>query len=131
MLKVDISSGVCVRRLLTLWVRSVIHWLGDFPPWLDTLDFIVDLLLRKEFVQELLAADSVTARDKSDGRGSVSAVPVVVVVSRISAFLRILEDLLLQTQQLALVDASFVIPDDKEDSDSSDSDREGDFDRGE
>jgi hypothetical protein len=131
MLKVGVSSGVCVRRLLTLWVRSVIHWLGDFPPWLDTLDFIVDLLLRKEFVQELLAADSVTARDKSDGRGSVSAVPVVVVVSRISAFLRILEDLLLQTQQLALVDASFVIPDDKEDSDSSDSDREGDFDRGE
>jgi hypothetical protein len=48
----------------------------------------------------------------------------VVVVSRISAFLRLLEDLLLQTHQLALVDATFVIPDDKEDSDSSDSDRD-------
>lgn len=143
MLKVDICSTVCVTRLLTLWVRSLIHWLGDFPPWLDTMDFIVDLLLKKDFVQDLLAADSsaaLTPAQDSDARSipsaasanaaAVAALPVVVIVSRISAFLRILEDLLLQTHQLALVDASFVIPEDKEDSDSSDSDRECGFEPG-
>lgn len=85
MLTVTTNSSICVQRLLTLWVRSLIHWLGDFSPWLDTMDCIANLLLKKDFVQSLLAISS----DEKTGS-------VVVVVSKISAFLRLLEDLLSQ-----------------------------------
>ena len=84
MLTITTNSVVCTTRLVTLWVRSLMHWLGDFPPWLDMMDYIAELLLKKGFVQDLL-------RDEND-----KPVPVVVVVSRISAFLRLLEDLLSQ-----------------------------------
>lgn len=111
MLKATASNEICIQRLLTLWVRSMIHWLGDFPPWLDVLDFLGELFLKKEFITELLCADYVGL-----------TMPAVVIVSRMSAFLRLLEDLLSQVHQMALVDATFIIPDDKEDTDSSESD---------
>ena len=32
------AGKLSVKRIVTAWIRSMYNWLGDFTPWLGTLD---------------------------------------------------------------------------------------------
>jgi hypothetical protein len=32
------AGKLSVKRIVTAWIRSLYNWLGDFTPWLGTLD---------------------------------------------------------------------------------------------
>ena len=117
MLRVSYTSEVCVKRLLTMWTRSLMHWLGDFHPWLEFLEFLQSLLLTKSFVKDLLYDDHYA-----------SDTPPTVTISKLSSFLRYLEDLLQHIHIIAMAEATFVIPDEQspQNSDSSSSEDEDD-----
>ena len=102
------------KRLLTVWIRSLYGWLGDFPPWLDFLEELNFLLLSSTFVEDLLYEDLHNANTS-----------LGLIVGKVTSFLRILEELLVQVQEMALVSSNFSIYDDKEES-STDSDPEDD-----
>jgi len=115
MLRVSYTSEVCVKRLLTMWTRSLMHWLGDFHPWLEFLEFLQSLLMTKPFVKDLLYDDHYA-----------SDTPPVVIISKLSSFLRYLEDLLQHVHNIAMAEATFVIPDEQspQNSDGSSSEDE-------
>jgi len=38
------SGKLCVQRVLTAWTRTLWHWLGDFTPWLSSVEEICKVL---------------------------------------------------------------------------------------
>lgn len=112
---VNVSFGAHegIVRILTVWIRSISQWLGDFPPWLDLLEELNALLLNTKFVEDLLY-DDLTNSDR----------PCIALInSHLGSFLRILEELLLQCHELALEHSVFVVSTEKES--VSDSEDEG------
>lgn len=115
------SPDIMLRRMLQVWLRSLVHWLGDFAPWLDFLDDLQTLLLRTKFVEDLLYDEfGNNSGDANSRRKPVTA----IVLSKVSTFLRLLEELLLQCQELCLPHATFTIPEERSDSES-DSEQRG------
>ena len=111
-LQMEVPAETRLKHLLTAWMRSVINWLGDFPPWLDFLDFLNYLLLKTKFVEDLIGDDF----------HHLVEVPSVIIVSRVASFLRYLEDLLSQCHAMAMVDATFAKAEELDDESGSDSD---------
>lgn len=110
------SYEECYKRIITIWLRSIAHWLGDFSPWISILDELNDILNRSKFIEDLLHSE---LNSKN---------PIISVInSKLSSFLRIFEELLYNVQDFALQSATFSIPDDHGDDitdTSDDSDEE-------
>ncbi|RYH31700.1 hypothetical protein EON65_02065 [archaeon] len=102
-----------VARIVTVWMRSVYHWLGDFPPWLDFLDELNVLLINSKFIEDLLY-DVL----------NMEHVQIALVNSCLGAFLRMLEELLLQVNEVALEQSHFVVLNEKDVATDSSSDEE-------
>lgn len=93
----------CRKRILTLWIRSLTHWLGDFPPWLDFIEGVHKLLLHTSFIEDLLYEDL-----------NATTVSIAIITSKVTSFLKILEELLIQIHEMAIQQATFSIPEDRE-----------------
>eukprot|EP00981_Chlorochromonas_danica_P009502 scaffold2709_cov163-Ochromonas_danica.AAC.4 len=107
------TSAECINRIITVWTRSVTHWLGDFAPWLDFMDEMNKLLLETNFVEDMLY----------EHLSSGETPALALLNSQLGSFLRLLEELLLQVQESVLPFASFVATDRES---ASDSDEEND-----
>lgn len=115
---IDFSLHDCYHRLLTAWLRSMGHWLGEFAPWLDTFDELQFLLQKTKFIEELLYFDlrHTQQNQKSSNVGSLNRDPrqfqgfeehrssatISLVLSKLSSFFRILEELFQQIHELAM-----------------------------
>jgi hypothetical protein len=133
---IDFSLNECYSRILTAWYRSVGNWLGEYAPWLDFLDELNHLFFKTKFIEELLYydlnyidqrnSDNANATSKgAAGRHNesdeefTSASSTSLILSKMSSFFRILEELLLQIHELSLKHAHFTQPE-REDFSSSD-----------
>lgn len=113
-LSIPFSSSHLRRRLLILWIKSLKHWLIGYSPWLDTFSFMENLLLTTDFVGDLVCHDF-HAQDISSA----------ILISRISSFLRILEECLQHCHAIVVKHAEYVkVNRDDESDSSSDSDNE-------
>eukprot|EP01042_Synura_sphagnicola_P022517 gene22517-28679_t len=108
---IQVTALAAVQRCVTVWLRSMTHWLGDFPPWLDFLEDMERLFLETKFFEELLYDDF-----------SSLSPSVAVIMSKVGAFVRLLEELLLQVHELALSQATFTLPEDRSDSSDAEAD---------
>jgi hypothetical protein len=111
---VSLHTYACYDRLLRVWVRSVKHWLDNFPPWREALEDLVNTLLCTELVSDLLLF--------ADPESSSVTPTSSLIISRMGSFLRYLEALLGQCQDLAIGEATFNKPDGDSDSEDDDDD---------
>jgi hypothetical protein len=108
---VTIKSELVVVRLINVWVRSLHHWLANFPPWNDAYDEIKHILLNTNFIKDILFYN-----ENND------ATTNMYVISKLSSFFRYFEELLHITHDLAVSESIFVDGDEYSDSSSSDED---------
>lgn len=95
------AGKLSVKRIVTAWIRSLYNWLGDFTPWLGTLDELhkvpsyltydeltpfltylfgaLQILLGTQFIEELICDDF-----------SSFDLPAMAIVCKLSCFLRYL-----------------------------------------
>ena len=83
------------KRLLTVWLRSICNWLRPYPCWIEPLNFINKILLRTDFIKEILTCDM-----------SVSEMNAITAFSRMSTFIRYFEELLQQCHMLIITSKS-------------------------
>eukprot|EP01038_Epipyxis_sp_PR26KG_P006877 gene6877-9419_t len=114
-IKIQSNAGLTKKTLIQTWLRSINHWLADFSPWLDFLEELKKCLLFTPFIDELLY---------QNGLYTAENIPIAVLMSTISTFFRVLEDLLSQCHELALPDAIFLSTRDEEDEDNEQEVRE-------
>jgi hypothetical protein len=107
-LDVSVSADACIQRLLTVWMRSISNWLGAFPPWTDALIDLEQWVFSPRFMGDILYHDV--------QKHLMRPQPMI---SRISTFLRIFEELLLQCHELAVQEATFLRKPTVEDDDVS------------
>lgn len=86
----------CATRLVTVWVKSFGAWVRQFNSWLDTLTDLSTILLRSGFVKDMISCDMLTSEMSS-----------ATHLSRVSTFLRYLEELLRECHNLALAESSW------------------------
>ena len=110
-----VSTGVeiIVSRMISVWCRSVVNWLGYYPPWSDTLDELMYIMQTSKFVPEILYFDF----------SSAEIIPAVAI-SRLSSFLRITEELLGRIHMMAAEQATFTVPQEEKDDDESEEDED-------
>ena len=86
-----VSPFVASRRLLTVWLRSICNWLRPYPSWIEPVNEINRILLRTDFIKELLTCDY-----------SAIETNAITCFSRMSTFIRYLEELLQQCHELII-----------------------------
>jgi hypothetical protein len=91
-----VTPQQCATRLLTIWVKSFGAWVRQFNSWLDTFSDMSAILLRSGFVKDMISCDMLTSEMSS-----------ATHLSRVSAFLRYLEELLRECHTLAVSESSW------------------------
>jgi hypothetical protein len=91
-----VSPDHCAKRLLAVWFESLTAWLRQFPPWKDLLSELNHLLLKSDFIREMLRCDMTTSEMNS-----------ITALTRTSTFLRYLEQLIQQIHELTLEESSW------------------------
>lgn len=127
---VQVVPEVHLQRILRVWMRNISCWLGRFPPWIDVVDDLNDIILNSSYVSDILyhvQAESAMSTTKQRIPGDIS-----LLNSQISTFLRIMEDLLQVCHDLAITadKGTFVVDEEayiegNESSSDSDSSDEG------
>lgn len=96
----QVSCGVtpdyCAERMLSVWFQSLTAWLRQFPPWKDVISEINNVLLKSDFIKDMLRCDMTSSEMNS-----------ITAVTRTSTFLRYLEQLLQQVHELTLQECSW------------------------
>jgi hypothetical protein len=111
-LHLTVAPDVQCRHIVKVWCASIRNWLGHFLPYIDMLDYMDSKLTETNFLLDLLHFDE--------------GVLQVSMVSRLSGFFRIMEELLVQMHHLAIAAGTFVAIDkedwdtDEESADASD-----------
>jgi hypothetical protein len=127
---IDYSLTEVVTRLLTTWMRSLGNWLGEYAPWLDFYDELSALLTKTKFLEELLYFDAGNFGGKGGNKkeeeniSDISVSKVALIISKLSAFFRICEELFQQIQELALKEATVTQPENEENSSSDEDEKQ-------
>jgi hypothetical protein len=128
---IDYSLAEVVTRLLTTWMRSLGNWLGEYAPWLDFYDELSALLTKTKFLDELLYFDVANfggkagnKKDENESINDISVSTVALVISKLSAFFRICEELFQQIQELALKESTITQPENEEESSSEEEEKQ-------